>query len=306
MPAFMNQLLVPTFENAESGLCDREPSGFGFLEQTFGGQRSDRAYGWSSAVRLEGLSVPPVVKANQLRNGQAVALNLGSDRFHGHGLRRSWAVGRRSHARLALSSSGSAGHPSGKRHAQCFKESHGSLPCVCTHISLRYTPPVTSKKGVIGIGLPLQLHDESRGLFSAESAASLSVPPVLAARMGERKLRRFPQGLPGRPTHSSCRPRLVSGAVVVVNRSPWRPFMAHNASAPRCAQIIPLPTALARPVKQPRNKGGRLSGAPANSPAAAEIRRLQAFLVENKRLHDMVRQQLRAVQLASKQGGCNV
>ncbi|ARV17490.1 hypothetical protein AEP_00530 [Curvibacter sp. AEP1-3] len=82
--------------------------------------------------------------------------------------------------------------------------------------------------------------------------------------------------------------------------------MAHNASAPRCAQIIPLPTALARPVKQPRNKGGRLSGAPANSPAAAEIRRLQAFLVENKRLHDMVRQQLRAVQLASKQGGCNV
>jgi hypothetical protein len=91
-----------------------------------------------------------------------------------------------------------------------------------TSLFFRYTGPVSSKKGLIGIGVPLQLHDESRGL-SAESAASLSVPPVLAARMGERKLRRFPQGLPGTPTRSSCRPRLASGAAVVANRRPWRP-----------------------------------------------------------------------------------
>ena len=95
---------------------------------------------------------------------------------------------------------------------------------------LRYTPAVTSKKGVIGIGVPLQSHDESRGL-SAESAASLSVPPVLAARMGERKLRRFPQGLPGRPTRSSCRPRLVSGAVVSANHTCLEASMADRIPA---------------------------------------------------------------------------
>lgn len=110
---------------------------------------------------------------------------------------------------------------------------------------LRYTPAVTSKKGVIGIGVPLQSHDESRGL-SAESAASLSVPPVLAARMGGREARRFPQGLPGTPTRSSCRPRLASRAAVVANRSPWRPFMAH---------IIPFPNSAAAPVQQRRGAG---------------------------------------------------
>ncbi len=91
-----------------------------------------------------------------------------------------------------------------------------------------YTDAVTSSKGVIGIGVPLQPHDESRGL-SAESAASLSVPPVLAARMGERKLRRFPQGLSGTPTRSSRRPQLALGASVFANHSTWRPVMAHIA-----------------------------------------------------------------------------
>lgn len=88
------------------------------------------------------------------------------------------------------------------------------------------------EKGEVGIGVPKQLHDESRGLFSAESAASLSVPPVLAARMGGRKARRFPQGLPGTPTHSSCRLRLASRAAVVANRTAWMPIMALSSGAP--------------------------------------------------------------------------
>lgn len=44
-----------------------------------------------------------------------------------------------------------------------------------------YTAPVTSKKGVIGIGLPKHLCDESRS-YPAGSAALSFVPPVLAAR----------------------------------------------------------------------------------------------------------------------------
>lgn len=94
------------------------------------------------------------------------------------------------------------------------------------HRSVCVIVPAPHEKGEVGIGVPKQLHDESRGLFSAESAASLSVPPVLAARMGGRKARRFPQGLPGTPTHLSCRLRLASRAAVVANRSPWRPIMA--------------------------------------------------------------------------------
>ena len=94
------------------------------------------------------------------------------------------------------------------------------------HRSVCVIVPAPHEKGEVGIGVPKQLHDESRGLFSVESAASLSVPPVLAARMGGRKARRFPQGLPGTPAHSSCRLRLASRAAVVANRSPWRPIMA--------------------------------------------------------------------------------
>lgn len=114
----------------------------------------------------------------------------------------------------------------------------------------RYTAPVTPVS-VAGIGLLKHSHDESRGLFSAESAASLSVPPVLAARMGERKLRRFPQGVSGRPTRSSRRLRLVSGAVVFENHTPWRPLMALAltcASAPVLAVVDGTPTTLSTDV----------------------------------------------------------
>lgn len=43
---------------------------------------------------------------------------------------------------------------------------------------------VTSKKGVIGIGVPKHLHDESRGLYFAESAAFSSVAPVYGGSDG--------------------------------------------------------------------------------------------------------------------------
>ena len=126
--------------------------------------------------------------------------------------------------------------------------------------TLRYTPPVTSKKGVIGIGLPLNRCDESRSICSAELAASLSVPQFMVARMGERKLRRFAQAVPGSPTHSSYRPGLDSGSVVFANRTAWRPFMADFQRTGRCAQIIPLPSAQTRPVVQTRSGSGRYPG----------------------------------------------
>jgi len=116
-----------------------------------------------------------------------------------------------------------------------------------------YTAPVTSKKGVIGIGVPQQPCSESRRTPAVSAAFSL-VPPFMAARMGSRKARRFPQGLPGTPTCSSCRPQLALGSAVVANRSPWRPIMAF-ASARPCATIIPLPTAAATPVIQLRRHG---------------------------------------------------
>lgn len=89
----------------------------------------------------------------------------------------------------------------------------------------RYTARVTSKKGVVEIGVSSNPYSESRRFSVAESAASLSVPPVLAARMGERKLRRFLQGVPGTPTRSSRRPRLALGAVVVAKRTSWSTTM---------------------------------------------------------------------------------
>ena len=48
--------------------------------------------------------------------------------------------------------------------------------------------------------------------------------------MGELRLRRFSQEVPGLPTCPSCRPHLEVGAAVFANRTSWRPFMA-NASA---------------------------------------------------------------------------
>jgi hypothetical protein len=83
----------------------------------------------------------------------------------------------------------------------------------------RYTAPVTSIKGVIGIGLPLKLCDESRRL-PAGSAALSFVPPVLAARWagaspaGSRKS--FPVDQPvesppsiGLGSGGFCKPKLL-------------------------------------------------------------------------------------------------
>lgn len=97
------------------------------------------------------------------------------------------------------------------------------------------------KKSAAGIGVLKHRCDESRSFCSAEHAASLSVPPFMVARTGERKLHRFAQAVPGTPTRSSYRPRLALGAVVVANRTAWRPFMA-TLSAAACAALIPLPT----------------------------------------------------------------
>lgn len=109
-----------------------------------------------------------------------------------------------------------------------------------------YTAPVTSKKGVIGIGVPLNRCDESRSFLRRNPAASLSMPPVLAARTGGRKAHRFAQAVPCTPTRSSCRPQLALGAAVVANRTAWRPLMAQSeflgAPAPVLAVVDGIPT----------------------------------------------------------------
>lgn len=83
-----------------------------------------------------------------------------------------------------------------------------------------YTAPL---KGVIGIAVPLNHYSESRSFCPAENAASLSVHRFMVARMGERKLRRFTQVVPGTATHSSYRPQLQLGAVVVAKRTQRAP-----------------------------------------------------------------------------------
>lgn len=71
-----------------------------------------------------------------------------------------------------------------------------------------YTPAVSSKKGLIGIGVSCNRCDESRS-SPADHAALLSVPPFMVARMGGRKARRFAQAVHGTPTCSSHRPQLA-------------------------------------------------------------------------------------------------
>jgi hypothetical protein len=102
---------------------------------------------------------------------------------------------------------------------------------------LRYTSPVSSNKGLIGFGIPCNRCDASRRLCTADRAASLFVPPVMAARMGGLAARRFAQAVPGIPTRSSCRPRLESGAAVVAKRTAWRPHMAHSLASPGTATL---------------------------------------------------------------------
>ena len=93
-------------------------------------------------------------------------------------------------------------------------------PSVCATVLL------PREKGVVGFGSPLNRCDASRS-STADPAASLSVPPVLAARTGSLRARRFAQAVPGLPTRSSCRPRLEAGAAVFANRTAWRPIMVH-------------------------------------------------------------------------------
>ena len=102
---------------------------------------------------------------------------------------------------------------------------------ICSAAQLRYTAPVTSKKGVMGFGRLDHRCDASRSSF-ADSAASLFASPVLVTRWEARK------GLPvrasgGRSSNpSSHRPHLDVGAVVFANHTAWRPIMA---TSPVCA-----------------------------------------------------------------------
>ena len=116
---------------------------------------------------------------------------------------------------------------------------------------LRYTPVVTSKKGVMGFGRLDHRCDASRSTF-AVSAASLFASPVMAARWEARK------GLPvrasgGRLTSpSSHRPRLVTGAVVFANHPAWRPFMAAQSAQahPRAASAHPAAASTTTPERE--------------------------------------------------------
>lgn len=122
--------------------------------------------------------------------------------------------------------------------------------------ALRYTPPVTSKKGVNGIGVP---NDRAaKAATSAGRAAFSFAPQVLAARWEGRKTRRF-KGSARSPVRQSCRAASLIGVwVAVVSTTDPEPKMAKPTLGP-CAQIIQLPTAKAQPVVQTR-KGGRLPG----------------------------------------------
>lgn len=113
--------------------------------------------------------------------------------------------------------------------------------CVTAPRGMGYTGLVTSHKGVSGFGDPCNRCDASRSSLAVR-AASLSAPPVLVARRETRK------GLPVRASGSrfanpsSHRPRLATGAVVVANRTAWRPFMAQSASRGASAPRVTAPT----------------------------------------------------------------
>ena len=67
----------------------------------------------------------------------------------------------------------------------------GAPSCKNTEVApFGYTYPVTSKKGVIGIGVPKHLCEASRRFFRRDSAACPFVPPVFGGSSRE------PQGSP--------------------------------------------------------------------------------------------------------------
>jgi prophage antirepressor-like protein len=95
--------------------------------------------------------------------------------------------------------------------------------------NLGYHLPVTSKKGVIGIGVPLHQAAQSRNL--RRSCGFLVRAPSFGGSNGEPKGSPV-KGLrlvPGTPTRSSCHPRLALRAAVVANRIDWRPIMAQSS-----------------------------------------------------------------------------
>ena len=82
-------------------------------------------------------------------------------------------------------------------------------------VSIRcYTSPVTSKKGVIGIGVLTQTYDESRSTSACHAAFSF-VPQVLAARWEGRKARRVSARFDRYANLIELPPRLASKAVVL-------------------------------------------------------------------------------------------
>lgn len=119
--------------------------------------------------------------------------------------------------------------------------------------TLGYHPSVSAKKALMGFGRPGHRCSESRS-SPADIAAFSFAPPFLVARREARK------GLPVRASGawssnpSSYRPHLDVGAVVLSNRTAWRPHMA---------QIIQSPYAGQPPVIQTRIRG-RLPNAVGN------------------------------------------
>lgn len=140
------------------------------------------------------------------------------------------------------------------RHACAASARHQKKHEIAAVQGFGYTRRVTSKKGVIGIGVPPNHCDESRSFCPAENAASLSVPQFMVARTGERKLRQFTQVVAGTPTRSSYRPQLALGAVVVAKPTTWRPHMAQltlgtsAASTPTLSAVNGTVTALSTDV----------------------------------------------------------
>lgn len=106
-----------------------------------------------------------------------------------------------------------------------------------------YTFPVTSKKGVIGIGLPLHPCSASRRIY-AVSAALLSVPQVLVAWTEGRKAAVSRKGCTVDQLRSGCRPDW-SRVGSFSNCTSWSPVMAKTKAAARPAQP-PTPSRIIR------------------------------------------------------------
>ena len=88
----------------------------------------------------------------------------------------------------------------------------------------------TSKKGVAGLGLPKQLAAQSRN--TAQTCGFFVRAPVLAARMGSRKARRLMASASCPVVQPVRAASLVGLGVAVVQRSNWRPHMAHKTTTP--------------------------------------------------------------------------